>query len=54
MLGAERLDAVAALLHDRLRAGDFDGCRGQLSALTQAASATCTELAELFPAAATP
>ncbi|MGO4692127.1 hypothetical protein [Glaciibacter sp. 2TAF33] len=49
MLGAVRLEAVAAGLHGALSFGDFDGCRGQLADLADAGAVTCEELADLFP-----
>jgi hypothetical protein len=49
MVGAVRLEAVAAGLHNTLKFGDFDGCRGQLAGLAEAGAVTCAELVELFP-----
>jgi hypothetical protein len=49
MLGAVRLEAVAAGVHESLRCGDFNGCRQQLTELTEVGAGTCSELAELVP-----
>lgn len=49
MIGAARLEAVAAGLHKTLGFGDLDGCRQQLAGLAEAGAVTCRELADLFP-----